>query len=132
MKRSAPLSLAMLLALFTVGMAQDSKFEPLIKEAIGHMNKMAEVLEGMKDVETAKKSEKDLNAAVEKMADVQKRMNALGKPSDEETKRIKEKFEEEMKQGQQRLQKAAVAAASKGPEVQEIIKKAMDKLRRRN
>jgi hypothetical protein len=100
--------------------------EAQVKEMISLLNQLSDALESIKDDASA-------DAAIPKIESIAEKLSALGKrmkeekPSKEEDKRLQEKYQKEVMDAQQRMQKAIVSAALKAPgkamKLQEAFKK---------
>jgi hypothetical protein len=117
------------LAFFLGAAPADLKHEPQLKQVLADMNKLSEVLEGMKDADTAKKAAKPLDEAVTKFLKEQQKMKDLGQPSEEDAKTLKDKYGNDITKSVTRLQKAFKTASEAGPESKALVEKAAKKLR---
>jgi len=102
--------------------------ESLAQEGVSAFNEFASILEGVSDVESAKAAVPKLEAVGQKMADLKKRADALGKPTPEQNKALEEKFTKEMSTAMDKMMAASMKLADK-PEVQKILEEPMKKLR---
>jgi hypothetical protein len=94
MTRAMGLGLALLLLGGTRGRAADT-FEGLIKEMIGVTKEVVAELEKIKDEDSAKAARPKLKKLGGQLQDFQQRAKKLGKPSEEEEKKLKEKYEKD-------------------------------------
>jgi hypothetical protein len=95
MRKAMGLGLALLLLCGTRGRAADT-FEGLIKEMIGATKEVVAELEKIKDEDTAKSARPKLKKLGSQLQDLSQRAKKLGKPGEEEEKKIKEKYEKDL------------------------------------
>ena len=72
--------------------------EKVTRDSIAQMKKMVTVLENVKTVDDAKAAKPKLEAIAKSMKSIEARMKKLGDPSPELEKKLKEKFEGELKE----------------------------------
>jgi hypothetical protein len=117
MKRVMGLSLALLLLSGTRGRAADT-FEALLKDMISATKQVVGELEKIKDEDTAKTARPILKKLGAQLQDIQQRAKKLGKPPEEEEKKLKEKYEKELTSLFQKMtaESIRVAKVKGGPE----------------
>jgi hypothetical protein len=102
MRQIGLVSLAVLM-LALVGCDSKPTHESLAQEAIGKMNEMAGVLEGVTDEASAKAAKPKLQAIDASMKELKAKEEKLGKLSADEEKRLKEKYEPQMEEAMKKL-----------------------------
>jgi len=83
------------LALAAVSAGCSDKYESAMKEHLGYMREMNEILSGVKDKETLAEAEAAMDKLGEKMKAVSERMEKLGQPSEARMKELTEKYSEQ-------------------------------------
>lgn len=91
MPRTIQAALLLMLSLALVGCGGDSH-ESLAEEGIGILNKMTDSLESVDDQASAEQAAKEIEALAEDFRSVGERIEALGEPDAETTRRVEEKF----------------------------------------
>lgn len=92
-------SIALLLVsscFFVVGCADSH--DKVTRDSIAQMKKLVNVLEGIKTVEDAKAAKGQLESIAKNMKALKTRMDKLGDPSPELEKKLKEKYEDDLKE----------------------------------
>jgi hypothetical protein len=89
-------SLSMVLGAST-GVAADTKdFEAVFKDMVDTMNKVGDVLATVKDQATADKAQPEAKKLGAQMKELKAKAEKLGKPTPEQEKVLKDKFQKEM------------------------------------
>ena len=125
--RNTLASTLLAVSIMLIGCGGDS-YESMASDSVSYYEEMASILEGVSDVESAKAAVPKLEAVGQKMADLKKRADALGKPTPEQNKALEEKFTKEMSTAMDKMMAASMKLADK-PEVQKILEEPMKKLR---
>lgn len=92
--RYAVTAVAMCMMLVLSGCKDDH--ESLLKDSIGKMNDMTAALKSVKDKDSSKAAAPKLKSIGEDMAALKKKMEALPKPSADEDKKLKDKYEPQL------------------------------------
>jgi cytochrome c556 len=87
-----------LLAAFVGGCESKPTHESVMKDMIGKMKELVAVLEGVKDEASAASAKPKLQALSKEMKELEATASKLPKASAEEEKRLREKYEPEMKE----------------------------------
>lgn len=101
-------------------------FDILIKAQLKLVNEMVDVMEKIKDVETAEQALPKMKGFEKTQKDLEARMKKLGKPDKEEEEALKKKYEKDFEKAIGRLFKEAGRLQGM-PEVQKILDKAKEK-----
>jgi hypothetical protein len=101
--------------------------EDVMKDMIKVQTEAADILEGVKDKETAKAAAPKLEELADRLEEVGKKMKKLGEPSKEVQKKLQEKFGADLIKEAVRGE-AAKTKALKAAGDQPDFKKAMDKM----
>src|SRR5262249_41904968 len=95
MRRFVGPSMAFVMVFATVAFAADTH-DSLVKELLTTLKDAVGVLTSVKDDKTAKDASPKVDKISEKMGDIKKRMEKIGKPTPDEEKVLKEKYKDEM------------------------------------
>jgi uncharacterized lipoprotein YehR (DUF1307 family) len=96
---------------FAVSGCGDSH-ESLTKDAIKLTNEMADVLESIKDKDSAEKAKPKLEKLAEKFKDLKKRMDKIGKPDKAKEEALEKKYKSDAEAAGKRLVTALGKAAA--------------------
>ena len=109
--------------LLLLGGCADSH-DAAMQDSIDLLNEMVDIIESVKDEESAKAMEKKMERLSGKMKALQERMDKLGEPSPEKKAELKKKYEPKQKEAGARMVKAMMNLATK-PELAQQIDKVM-------
>jgi hypothetical protein len=108
------------------GDAGGGEASALMKDSIGLMNEYAEIIEGVKDKDTAEKAKGKFDDLEKKFKDLGDRLKKA-KPTKEQMKSLEEKFKDDMEKAQKRM----IDASKKlKPDMAKIILPATEKLQK--
>jgi len=93
----------LVLVAFAGGCGGKSEREQLKEQEIATMNEAVDVLETIKDEESAKAAAPKLMEIAGRVKDLKKQQNALGKPSKDEQEKLNKKFDNDRKAAHDRL-----------------------------
>jgi len=94
--RKTTILASMLLFLGSLSGCGGDTHESLVGQALELMNEYNTIMDAVKDDASAAAAKPKLEALEKRAADLKKRADALGKPSDDERKRLQEKFQAQM------------------------------------
>ena len=94
--------------------------ESVIKEQIGLMNEMADVMEGIKTKADAEAAKPKLESIASKMKDLQEKAKKMGEPSEEKQKELMEKYMPELMKAGMRMMSAQSKMSD--PEIADVLK----------
>jgi hypothetical protein len=116
MRQAILLGAALVLAYPVIAKADDAnyaKHEAIANDLVKTINDLADVMESVKDKDTAKAAAIKINKICDRMSDVGKQIEKLPKLSKEEDDKLKAKLEPQLKKASERLIKAAPEAGLK-------------------
>ena len=122
LRRLAVLSL---LALASLGLSQcggGETHEKIMKDMISVMNRLGDLMGGIKDKATAEAAKPKLSALVDELKAVKARMDKIGEPKGKLADDLKAKYEKEMKAAMEKFTGSIMKAMTAGPEVAETLK----------
>jgi ElaB/YqjD/DUF883 family membrane-anchored ribosome-binding protein len=125
MKRRAILAVVLVSALAVVGCKD--KYESAVVDSMDYMKDMVSVLEGVKDVQTAKDAKGKLEKLAEQAKAMQKKMKDMGDPPKDREKELKDKYNAEMEKITKKLGEEMIRIAKISPEVLAEVTAAMPK-----
>jgi outer membrane PBP1 activator LpoA protein len=101
----------------------DSKptHESVMKESLDKLNEVATILEGVKDEASAKEAKPKLAAIAARLKELKTKMDQLPKPSADEEKRLREKYEPQVRELLPKLQ-TQMARVALDPKLGPLIK----------
>jgi cytochrome c556 len=104
----------------------DSKptHESVMKDMVGKMKELVAVLEGVKDEASAESAKPKLQALSKEMKELEVTASKLPKASDEEEKRLREKYQPELEAIQPKLGAQMIRIAT-DPKLGSVLKDAM-------
>jgi signal transduction histidine kinase len=100
--------------------------ESVVDEQFDVMEEMLDILDGVTDEASAKEAGKELEALGEKLADLQKRMEKMPKPTPEQKKRLQAILTERQADFKKRSQ-TVLSKMMKYPELAQAFSKSMEK-----
>ena len=126
-KITITLSMALCVVMASCGKGQKGKpdtVDALVDEMVEQVNRLPDAMLSIKDKASAEQAAVVIGEVGDKLVDVAMRMDQLEVPSDEEKKRIAQKIEKGIKEGDGKI-RGMDAAAMADPEVRKITKEAM-------
>lgn len=111
----------------TAVLAQDGDtYEKILDDQIKAMQDLNTVLKDVKDVETATKSKAGIEKIADDMKAIKARADKLGKPTPEQEKTLKEKYETQVQKEAKDLL-GHIFRIGKDPEAAKIVQAALEK-----
>lgn len=116
---------SMVLALFVISCGKKDTADSLSDEMVTQMGELVSAIESSKDKESAEKSAIKIGEIGDAMVELAGRFDALGEPSEEDKKLVKEKTDKAEEDNEERIT-AALKNIAASPEAGVILGKAMD------
>ena len=113
-----------LLGLVVGGCESKPTHESVMKDMLGKMKEFVATLEGVKDEASAEAAKPKLQALSKEMKELQATASKMPKASAEEEKRLREKYEPELKELMPKMMAAGMRIAS-DPKLSAILKDSM-------
>jgi len=123
MRRAAMMVAALLAAVILGGCAD--KYESVVKEELGYLREMSEVLKNVQDEASMEKAKPRIEELAEKMRALSKKVEEMPEPSPERLKRLKAKYDKEAEKAMSELtaNAARVAVLRGGADLAKLVKK---------
>jgi Sec-independent protein translocase protein TatA len=118
------LALVALLAFVVGGCESKPTHESVMKDMVGKMKEFVSTLEGVKDEASAEAAKPKLQALNKEMKELQTKASQLPKASPEEEKRLRDKYEPELKELMPKMMAAGMKIAM-DPKLSAILKDSM-------
>ncbi|MBT8044376.1 MAG: hypothetical protein KJO79_05440 [Verrucomicrobiae bacterium] len=116
---------SMILSLFVMSCGKKDTAESLSDEVVAQMNELVAAISSAKDKESAEQAASKIDAIGDELVDIAARLDALGDPSEDDKKMIKEKMETAKEENNKKLTEAMTAAMG-NTDAREVLMKAMD------
>jgi cytochrome c556 len=127
MTRSILFGLSLVLVCVASGCGGTDKQEAVLKEIGQAFNELADVMEGVKDKESAKEAAAKIVKLCDKFDDITKRAEALPKVTESQSKALEKKYKPDLDKAGERFKKATESAAMVAAQEPEMVK-AMERL----